>query len=179
MIMAKKRKRPQRRLLDAAREYQDALEAAGLPPRAIESYEVALRGVESQARAAGGAAQVLVREIQREVEEFQAALRKEFPGNVRFQAGFDLQRPMPTSARDVLALGRHVARTASGYASNLIKYAINAATVKHLGALCDQLAAELGGENPVGEARAIEEQIVAVARQAFAGRPELAAFEAR
>jgi hypothetical protein len=51
--------------------------------------------------------------------------------------------------------------------------------VNHLGALCDQLAAELGGENPVGEARAIEEQIVAVARQAFAGRPELAAFEAR
>ena len=49
--MGKRRKRPQRRLLDAAREHQDALEAAGLPPRAIESYEVALRGVESQARA--------------------------------------------------------------------------------------------------------------------------------
>ena len=42
MIMRKKRKRPQQRLLHAAREHQDALEAAGLPPRAIESYEVAL-----------------------------------------------------------------------------------------------------------------------------------------
>ena len=107
MIMRKKGKRPQRHLLDAAREYQDALEAAGLPPRAIESYEVALRGVEWQARAVGGAAQVLVREIQREVEEFQAAVRKEFPGNVKFQAVFDAQRPLPASARDVLALGRH------------------------------------------------------------------------
>jgi len=174
-----KRKRPQQRLLHAAREHQDALEAAGLPPRAIESYEVALRGVESQARAVGGAAQVLVREIQREVEEFQAAVRKEFPGNVKFQAVFDAQRPMPASARDVLALGRHVAREAPGYAANLIKYAINAATVNHLGGLCDQLEAALGGRNPLGEARAIEEQIVAVARQAFAGRPELAAFEAR
>jgi len=168
--MRKKRKRPQQRLLHAAREHQDALEAAGLPPRAIESYEVALRGVESQA---------LVREIQREVEEFQAAVRKEFPGNVKFQAVFDAQRPLPASARDVLALGRHVAREAPGYAANLIKYAINAATVNHLGALCDQLEAAMGGRNPVGEARAIEEQIVAVARQAFAGRPELAAFEAR
>ena len=176
--MGNRRKRSQRRLLDAAREHQDALEAAGLPPRAIETYEVALRGV-AQARAFGGAAQVLVREIQREVEEFQAALRKEFPGNLTIQAGFDAQRPIPTAARDVLALGRHVARSAPGYAPSLIKYAINAATVNHLGALCDQLAAELGGENPVGEARAIEEQIVAVARQAFAGRPELAAFEAR
>jgi len=63
--MRKKRKRPQQRLLHAAREHQDALEAAGLPPRAIESYEVALRGVESQARAIGCATQVLVREIQR------------------------------------------------------------------------------------------------------------------
>ena len=79
----------------------------------------------------------------------------------------------------MLALGRHVAREAPGYAANLIKYAINAATVNHLGALCDQLEAAMGGRNPVGEARAIEEQIVAVARQAFAGRPELAAFEAR
>ena len=177
--MRKTRKRPQQRLLKAAREHQDALEAAGLPPRAIESYEVALRGVESLARAAVGAAQVLVREIQREVEEFQAAVRKEFPGNVKSLTLFEAQRPMPTAARDVLALGRHVARAAPGYGAHLIKYAINAATVNHLGALCDQLAAELGGENPVGEVRAIEEQIVAVARQAFAGRPELAAFEAR
>jgi hypothetical protein len=179
MRINRRKQRPQRRILDAAREHQDELEAAGLPPRAVESYEVALRGVESQARAVQGAPQVLVREIQREVEEFQAAIRKEFPGNAKAQAKFAAHRPLPAASRDVLALGRHVARAASGYASDLIKYAINAATVNHLEALCDQLAAALGGENPAGEARAIEEQIVAVARQAFAGRPELAAFEAR
>jgi len=109
--------------------------------------------------------------------EFQAAVRKEFPGNVKFQGVFDAQRPLPASARDVLALGRHVAREAPGYAANLIKYAINAATVSHLVALCDQLEGELGGVDPVQRARTIEEQIVAAAQRAFAGRPELAAFE--
>jgi hypothetical protein len=172
-----RRRRTPRRLLDAAREHQDELEAAGLPPRAIESYEVALRGVETQARASAGAAQVLVREIQREVEEFQAAIRKEFPGDPAVVAAFKAREPIPGGAREVLALGRHVGGEAPAYAPNLVKYAINAATVKHLDALCDQLEAELGGENPAGTARAIEEQIVAVARQAFAGRPELAAFE--
>src|SRR2546426_29181 len=92
MIMARKRKRPHRRLLDAARKHQDELEAAGS-------------------------------------------------------------------------------------AQTLIKYAINAATVRHLVALCDQLEGELGGADPVQRARAIEEQIVAAAQRAFAGRPELAAFE--
>ena len=127
--MGKKRKRPQRRLLDAAREYQDALEAAGLPPRAIESYEVALRGVESQARAIGGATQVLVREIQREVEEFQAV--------------FKAHEPIPQEPRELLALGRAIVKEAPDYAQNMIKYAINAATVKHLAGLCDQLEKEL------------------------------------
>jgi hypothetical protein len=176
MITIRKRRKPRGRLLDAARAHQEELEAAGLPPRAIESYEVALRGIQTQARASFGAAQVLVREIQREVEEFQAAIRKEFPGNPALQAVFKAREAMPGGAREVLALGRHVAGEAPAHAQNLIKYAINAATVKHLGALCDQLQSELGGENPVGNARAIEEQIVAVARQAFAGRPELAAF---
>ena len=177
MILGRRRKPPRRRLLDAARAHQDALEAAGLPPRVIESYEVALRGVATQARASAGAAQVLVREIQREVEEFQAAIRKEFAADPALQAAFKAREPIPGAPREVLALGRHVAGKAPGHAQNLVKYAINAATVKHLAALCDQLQGELGGENPAGKARAIEEQIVAVARQAFAGRPELAAFE--
>jgi hypothetical protein len=176
MMRARERKKPHRRLLDAARVHQVELEAAGLPPRAIESYEVALRGA-TQARAASAAAKVLVRDIQREVEEFQAAIRKEFPANPSFQAVFKAQERMPAEAREVLALGRHVAREAQGYAHNLIKYAINAATVRHLVALCDQLEGELGGPDPVQRARTIEEQIVAAAQRAFAGRPELAAFE--
>jgi hypothetical protein len=176
MILGRRRTKP-RRLLDAARQHQDALEAAGLPPRAIESYELALRGLQTQARASAGAARVLVREIQREVEELQAAIRKEFPADAALQAAFKAREPIPAVPREVLALGRHMAGKAPAYARNLAKYAINAATVKHLTALCDQLQAELGGENPAGKARAIEEQIVAVARQAFAGRPELAAFE--
>jgi hypothetical protein len=176
MTRAKERKRPHRRLLDAAREHQDELEAAGLPPHAIESYEVALRRA-TQAKVASAAAKVLVRDIQREIEEFQAAIRKEFPANPSFQAVFKARERLPADAREVLALGRHVAREAPGYAQNLIKYAINAATVRHLVALCDQLEGELGGADPVRQARTIEEQIVAAAQRAFAGRPELAAFE--
>jgi len=176
MIGARNRKQPQRRLLDAAREHQQELEAAGLPPRMIESYEVALRGA-TQARSASPAAKVLVRDIQREVEEFQAAIRKEFPANASFRAVFKAHERMPADVREVLALGRQVAREAPGFAQNLIKYAINAATVRHLVALCDQLESELGGADPVRRARTIEEQIVAAAQRAFAGRPELAAFE--
>jgi hypothetical protein len=90
------------------------------------------------------AAPVLIRDIQREIGEIQAAVRKEFPGNATFQAVFKADAPMPEAPRDLLALGRLVARQAPDYAANLIKYAINAATVKHLSYLCDQLERELG-----------------------------------
>ena len=178
MIKARERKKPHRRLLDAAREHQVELEAAGLPPRAIESYEVALRGA-TQAKAASAAAKVLVRDIQREVEEFQAAIRKEFPANPSFQAVFKAQERIPADGREVLALGRHVAREAHGYAQNLIKYAINAATVNHLTSLCDQLEKEIGGVDPAQDARTLEDQILEVARRAFEGKPELAQFESK
>jgi hypothetical protein len=174
--MGKERKKPQRTLLAEARTHQERLEAAGLPAGALERYENALRGMAMQARESSPKTQVLVRDIQREVEEFQAAIRKEFPGNASFQQAFKAQDPMPGSAREVLALGRHVAREATGFAQNLIKYALNAATVRHLGALCDQLEGELGGADPAQDLRAIEQEILSAARKAFSGKPELAAF---
>jgi hypothetical protein len=177
--MGKERKKPQGTLLAEARTHQEALEAAGLPSGALEGYENALRGVAMQAKEAAPATQVLVRDIQREVEEFQAAIRKEFPGNSSFQQAFKAQEPIPGRAREVLALGRHVAREATGFAQNLIKYALNAATVKHLGALCDQLEGELGGADPAQDVRALEAEILSAARKAFSGKPELAAFERR
>ena len=76
----------------------------------------------------------------------------------------------------MLALGRLVAREAPDYSANLIRYAINAATVKHLTYLCDQLEKELGGADPRADARAAEEQIQAAATRAFQGKPELSAF---
>jgi hypothetical protein len=90
------------------------------------------------------AAPVLIRDIQREIGEIQAAVRKEFPGNAAFQAVFKADAPLPEAPRDLLAVGRLVAREAPDYAANLIEYAINAATVKHLSYLCDQLEKELG-----------------------------------
>ena len=174
--MAKERKSVQRPLLDAARAHQDTLQAAGLAPTALERYENALRGMAMQAREAQPRAQVLLRDIQREVEEFQAAIRKEFPGDAAVQASFKAKEPVPKGARQVLALGRQVAREATGYAPNLIKYALNAATVRHLDGLCDQLENELGGADPAQDLRAIEEEILSAARNAFAGKPELAVF---
>ena len=170
------RKKPPRGLLEAARTHQRELEAAGLPGTALESYELALRGVEMKTRRLTPAGQVLVRDIQREIGELQAAIRKEFPGNAAFQGVFKAQERMPEEAGAVLELGRAVVREAPDYAQNLIKYAINAATVRHLGALCDQLESELGGKDPAEAVRALEEQIVVAARKAFAGKPELAAF---
>ena len=63
------------------------------------------------------------------------------------------------------------------YAQNLIKHAIDAASVKHLTYLSDQLEHELGGANPAAKVKALEQQIVEAARQAFEGKPELSAFE--
>jgi len=176
--MAKERKRRTRSLLDAARTHEEALRAAGLPEEALQEYEVALRKLSMQANESAPAAQILLRDVLREIEEFQAAIRKEFPGNDAFQAEFRAQEPPPTSAREALALGRRVARAAREYAQNLIKYGLNEATVKHLVALCDQLESGLGGPDPQGQVRAIEERILAAARKAFAGTAEWSAFAA-
>ncbi len=89
------------------------------------------------------AAQVLIRDIQSEAGGIQAAVRKEFPGNAALQDVFKARDPLPSAPREVLALGRLVAREAREFAHNLIRYAINAATVNHLTTLCDQLEKEL------------------------------------
>ena len=176
--MAKEKKSGgKRRLLDAARRHQDALQAAGMSPAVVDRYENALKVLDAQGKEPGAAAQVLVKDIQREAGEVQAAIRKEFPGNTSFQSVFKANEPLPQNPREVLALGRLVAREAPEFAQNLIKYAINAATVNHLKSLCDQLEKEIGGEDPAAEAKALEEQIVEVAKRAFEGKPELAAFE--
>jgi hypothetical protein len=172
-----KEKKPRRKLLDAARKHQDALQAAGLSVTVIDRYQNALKGMESSGKGPSPAAQVLVKDIQRDAGEIQAAVRKEFPGNAQFQSVFKANEPMPSGVREVLALGRLMAKEAPDYAQNLIKYAINAATTKHLTSLCDQLEKELGGADPEKEAKALEENIVEVARRAFEGKPELAAFE--
>jgi hypothetical protein len=172
-----KEKKPGRKLLDAARKHQDALQAAGLSVTVIDRYENALKGMESSGKGPSPAAQVLVKDIQQEAGEIQAAVRKEFPGNAQFQSVFKANEPMPTGVREVLALGRLMAKEAPDYAQNLIKYAINAATTKHLTSLCNQLEKELGGADPEKEAKAFEDSIVEVARRAFEGKPELAAFE--
>lgn len=174
-----KEKKGKRKLLDAARKHQDALQAGGLSAAVIEKYESLLKAVDQQGKQPGAAVQVLVKDIQDEVGEFQAAIKKEFPGNAGFQSAFKAQEPMPQSPREVLALGRLIAKEAPDFAQNLIKYAINAATVKHLTSLCDQLEKEIGGADPAQEAKALEEQILEVARRAFEGKPELAAFETK
>jgi hypothetical protein len=172
----KDRARPGGRgLLDTARAHQDALVAAGLPSQVLDDLETALRALAAGDRP-GPAAQVLLRDVGREVGEIQAAVRKEFHGNAAFQSVFKAGEPVPEEPRQLLALGRLVAREAPDYSANLIKYAINAATVKHLSYLCDQLEKELGGADPGAAARVAEEQIRAAAGRAFAGKPELAAF---
>jgi hypothetical protein len=173
-----KEKKPRRKLLDAARKHQDALQAAGLSVTVIDRYQNALKGIETVGKGmVSPAAQVLVKDIQQEAGEIQAAVRKEFPGNAQFQSVFKANEAIPTGVREVLALGRLMAKEAPDYAQNLIKYAINAATTKHLTSLCDQLEKELGGADPEKEAKALEESIVEAARRAFEGKPELAAFE--
>ena len=171
-------KKNPRKLLDAAKKHQDALQAAGLSAAVIERYENALKGVESGGKI-NPAATVLVKDLQKEADEFQAAMRKEFPGNASFQAVFKANEPVPQEAREVLATGRLIAKEAPDYAQNLIKYALNAASVKHLTYLCDQLEKEIGGADPSQDARQLEEQIVAAAKHAFEGKPELSQFEAK
>src|SRR5205807_25981 len=93
-------------------------------------------------KALNPAAQVLVKDIEKEIGEFQAAIRKEFSGS-QFQSVFKAHEPIPQEPREILALGRAIVKEAPDYAQNMIKYAINAATVKHLAGLCDQLEKEL------------------------------------
>ena len=169
-------KKPSRKkLLDAARKHQDALTAAGLPESSVERYATALAALEQ--KGPNAAAQVLVKEIQREAGEIQAAVRKEFPGNAGFQSIFKAGEPLPQAPREVLALGALVATQAPEFAQNLIKYAINAATVKHLASLCAQLEKELGGRDPETEARELEARIGEAAGRAFEGKPELGQFQ--
>ncbi len=176
--MAKEKKAGgKRKLLEAMRKHQDALQAAGLHAPVIDKFENAIKVLESQGKELGAAAQVLVKDIQREVTEVQAAMKKEFPGNASFQSIFKAAEPLPSAAREVLAVGRLIAKEAPDFGQNLIKYAINAATVNHLKSLCDQLEKEIGGSDPVKEAQALEEQILEVARRTFEGKPELAAFD--
>jgi len=178
--MAKEKKSAaKRKLLDAARRHQDALQAAGLHAPVIDKYENALKVLDAQGKQPNAAAQVLVKDLQDEVAEIQAAVKKEFPGNSSFQSIFKAQEPMPSVPREVLALARLVAKEAPEFAQNLIKYAISTATVNHLTSLCDQLEKEIGGGDPALEARALEEQILQVARRAFEGKQELTAFENR
>ena len=172
-----KDKKTKRKLLEAARKHQDVLQAAGLSAATVDKYENAIKVIDAQGKEPGAAVQVLVQDLKAEVGEIQAAVKKEFPGNASFQAIFKAQEPMPSSPREVLALGRLIAKEAPDFAQNLIKYAINAATVSHLKSLCAQLESEIGGQDPAQEMHTLEDQILEVARRTFEGKPELSSFD--
>src|SRR5437870_5627102 len=171
------KKGSRRKLLDLARKNLDALQAVGLSAITLDKFETALKGLESKG-GPNAAAQVLIKDIQREAGEVQAAIRKEFPNNASFQSIFRAGEGMPQDPRGVLSLGRLIAKEAPDYAQNLIKYAINAASVKHLTSLCDQLEKEIGGADPERDATDLEAQIRDAAKKAFDGKPEMAQFEA-
>jgi len=86
-----KDKKAKRKLLDAARKHQDALQAGGLSATVLDKYESLLKAIDSQGKEPGAAVQVLVKDIQDEVQEFQAAIKKEFPGNASFHSIFKAQ----------------------------------------------------------------------------------------
>jgi hypothetical protein len=174
--MAKDKKGGKRKILDAARKHQDALMAQGLHASVIDKYENLLRVLDEKGKQPNAAAQTLIKDIQDQVGEIQGAVKKEFPGNTSFQSIFKAQEPMPSNGREVLALGRHLIKEAPDFAQNLIKYAITTATVSHLKSLCDQLEKEIGGADPAQETKALEDQIVEVAKRTFEGKPELSAF---
>jgi hypothetical protein len=174
--MAKEAKKGRKKaLLESAREHQDALQAVGLSPGVIDKYENALS--KRSAKAPNAAAQTLVKAMGKSIDEVQAAIRREFPGNHSFQSVFKAEEPIPGDAREMLALGRLVAKEMPDYATNLIKHGVDAASVKHLSGMADQLEHELGGADPATEIPGIEEQIREAARRAFEGKPELSAFE--
>jgi hypothetical protein len=161
-------------LLEAAREHHDALQAAGLSTAVIDKYENALN---KKGAAPNVAAQTNAKELSKAIDEVQAAIRKEFPGNASFQSVFKANEPLPSNPREILGLGRLVAKEMPDYSQNLIKYAINAASAKHLSSLADQLEHELGGADPAAEIPQLEEQIREAGRRAFEGKPEASAFE--
>lgn len=165
-----------KKLLQAARAHQDTLFTAGLHVAVIDKFEQALRGLETAGKP-NAAAQTLVIEVQKSVAEYQNAIRKDFPSNLSFQAFFKANEPMPTDPYAVLALGREVAKQAPDFVNNLIRYAINAMTAKHLTYLCDQLEKDLGGANPAADLEDAERQILEAAKTAFEGKPEYAAFQ--
>jgi len=166
-----------RKLLEAARAHQDALQTAGLNSTVINKYEIALKGIESEGKELNAASQTLVKDITRAVGEFQSAMRKEFPNNAAFHAFFKANEAVPEEAHALLTLGREIAKQAPDFASNLIKYALNAASVKHLTFLCDQLEKEIGTADTKKEAAELEKAILEIAHRAFEGKPELAAFK--
>jgi hypothetical protein len=174
--MAKKSSKSARKLLDAARKYQNELQAKGLSAVVIDRYENALSGIENESKGPNPAAQVLMKDIAKEVGEFQQAIRKEFPSNAGFQAFFKANEPVPSDARGILAVARQVVQEAPNFAANLIRYAINAATVKHLGFLCDQLEKEIGGADPKKAVQELETRIREAAKHAFEGQPQLSEF---
>ena len=164
-----------KKLLQAARAHADVLSGAGLHTAVIDKLENGLRGLETAGKP-NASAQTLVIEVRKVIEEYQNAIRKDFPSNASFQAFFKAGEPMPTDIYAVLALGREVARQAPDFVNNLIRYAINASTAKHLVYLCDQLEKELGGANPKADVEDAEKQILEAARLAFEGKPEYSAF---
>jgi hypothetical protein len=168
-----KKSKGKKSLLDAARAHQDALQAAGLSTAVIDKYENTLS---KQDKGPNPAAQTLVKELSKAIDEVQSAIRKEFPGNGSFHSAFKAGEPIPTDPREVLALGRLTAKEMPDYAQNLIKHAINAASVKHITSMADQLEHELGGVDPAAEVKELEEQIREVGKRAFEGKPEAAAF---
>ncbi len=165
------------KLLDAARANQDALQTAGLQGSTIDKYEKLLKAIEGKGKELGAAAQVLVKDIARAADAFQAAMRKEFPGNTSFQKFFHADKPLPTGAHELLALAREIAQQAPDFSSNLIKHALNAASVKHLTFLADQLEQEIGGAEPHKDVAELEKVILEVAHRALEGKPELSKFK--
>jgi len=166
-----------RRLLEAARKHQDALQSAGLNSTLIDKYETALKGIESTGKELNAASQTLVKDIARAAGEFQGAMRKEFPNNTSFQAFFKAHLPLPTDPHELLALARDIAKQAGDFSSNLIKHALNAASVKHLTFLADQLEGEIGGSDTRTQAAELEKAIREVGQRAFDGKPEQSAFK--
>jgi hypothetical protein len=165
-----------KKLLEAARANQDALQTAGLQSSVIDKYETALKGIEADGKL-NAAATTLVKDITRSVGEFQHAMRKEFPNNTSFQAFFKANEPMPEDPHALLALGREIAKQAPDFSSNLIKHALNAASVKHLTFLNDQLEKEIGTADTKNTAAELEKHILEIAHRAFEGKPELASFK--
>jgi hypothetical protein len=166
-----------RRLLEGARKHQAELQSRGLHASLVDKLEAALGAVESEGKGPNAAAQTLMKDITGLAAEFQAAMRKEFPGNAQFQAFFKAGEPMPSDARGILALGRQIVANAPDFAANLIRYALDAAKVKHVASLSDQLEREIGGADPKKDAAEAEQQLRDFVKSAYEGQPQMSDFE--